>query len=59
MKKNYMKPALQPMDMGMENMIAASIQHVGGNSGIGLGNDDETPTEADVNANPFGDSIFD
>ena len=58
MKKNYMKPALQPMDMGMENMLAGSITNVGGNSGIGMGTGD-APEEADVNANPFGDSIFD
>jgi hypothetical protein len=59
MKKNYIVPSLQPMDMGVERMVAASIKNIGGNSGIGLGNDDVTPTEADVNANPFGESLFD
>lgn len=58
MKKNYIVPALQSMDMNVEQMVAASIKTIGGNSGIQLG-EDETPTEADVNANPFGDSIFD
>ena len=58
MKKNYIVPSLQPMDMGVENMLAGSVTNVGGNSGITLG-EGEAPTTADVNANPFGDSIFD
>ena len=58
MKKNYIVPSLQPMDMGVENMLAGSITNVGGNAGITPG-DGEVPTEANVNANPFGDSIFD
>lgn len=58
MKKNYIVPALQSMDMNVEQMVAASIKNIGGNSGIQLG-EEEVPAEADVNANPFGDSIFD
>lgn len=58
MKKNYIVPSLQPMDMGVERMVAASITSIGGNSNIGLG-DGETPEEADVNDNPFGETLFD
>ena len=60
MKKNYMAPSLQPMDMGAEYMLAASITGVGGNAEINLaGKEDPIPDEADVNANPFGETLFD
>jgi hypothetical protein len=58
MKKTYMTPALEVQYVQFEQMIALSITGVGGNSGIKLG-DEETPEEADVKGNPFGDSIFD
>lgn len=59
MKKNYIIPAMKPLDYEVESMICA-ISSVGGNAGINLaGDEDEVPGEADVNANPFGDSIFD
>lgn len=58
MKKNYIAPTLQPMDMGVEHMVAASIQTIGGNSGIEFG-EGVTPDEADVNDNPFGETLFD
>ena len=58
MKKNYIVPSLQPMDMGVERMVAASIKTIGGDSNIKLGEDD-APDEADVNDNIFGESLFD
>lgn len=39
-------------------MLAGSVTGVGGNSGIGMG-DGDTPSEADVKGNFFGESIFD
>jgi hypothetical protein len=59
MKKTYMTPALEVQYVQFEQMIALSITGVGGNSGIGIGKDDDLPEEADVKGNPFGDSIFD
>ena len=41
-----------------EQMIAASITGVGGNSGIGQGTG-EVPTDADVKGNFYGETIFD
>jgi len=41
-----------------EQMITASITGIGGNAGIEFGSDD-TPEDADVKADPFGDSLFD
>ena len=59
MKKNYIIPAMQPVDYEVEGMICA-ISSVGGNAGIGLAEDDaDIPGEADVRYNPFGESIFD
>jgi hypothetical protein len=61
MKKNYMKPSFQVIGMMTEEsyLVAASAN---GNSLFGAsGNtsdlDDEV--EADVNDNPFGESLFD
>ena len=47
MKKIYIIPATKVEAAVIEEMIAASITGVGGNSGLGLG-EDETPDEADV-----------
>lgn len=59
MKKNYIIPAMQPVDYEVEGMICA-ISSVGGDAGVGLAEDDATiPSEADVRYNPFGESIFD
>ena len=45
--------------MDAEQMVAASITNVGGDSGLGIG-EDETPEEADIKeaGNFFGESIF-
>ena len=49
MKKNaYLAPSVEVIDLGPESMIAASITSIGGNSGLGLGNNGETPTSADA-----------
>ena len=58
MKKTYISPAMDVTRVIAEQMIAASIANVGGNSDIQLG-DGETPTTADAPVNPFGESIFD
>ena len=53
-----MTPALEVQFVHAEQMIAASITKIGGDSGLELGGGD-APTDADVKGNPFGDSIFD
>ena len=58
MKKNYIIPAMQLMEMGAESMVAASIQHITGDADIQIGEGD-APGEADVNTNPFGETLFD
>ena len=58
MKKTYISPAMDVTYMVAEQMIANSITNVGGNSGIGIGTG-ETPTDADVKGNFYGESIFD
>ena len=60
MKKKYMTPALDVQYVQEETMIAASITGIGGNSGIGLGdeNDEDFPDEADVK-DYDGEPIFD
>lgn len=58
MKKTYMIPALYVQRVQIEQMVAASITTIGGNSGIDLGEGD-APAEADVKGNPFGETIFD
>jgi hypothetical protein len=58
MKKTYISPAMDVTRVVAEQMIAASITEIGGNSGIQLGTG-EVPTESDVKGNPFGESIFD
>jgi len=58
MKKTYISPAMDVTYMVAEQMIANSITGVGGDANIGIG-DGETPTEADVKGNFYGESIFD
>ena len=50
MKKTYIIPALEVTPVVAEQMIAASITKVDGNSGLELG-DGEVPGEADVKGN--------
>ena len=57
MKKTYIIPALHVQRVQAEQMIAASITSVGGNSGIGQGTG-ETPTEADTKGNFYGDAVW-
>ena len=47
MKKTYIIPATKVEAAVIEEMIAASITGIGGDSGIGLGTG-ETPIDADV-----------
>ena len=56
MKKIYIIPATKVEAAVIEEMIAASITGVGGDSGLGLG-EDETPDEADVKES--GDDLWD
>ena len=58
MKKTYIIPALEVTPCVAEQMIAASITQVGGDSGIGLG-DGTVPTEADVKGSFYGETLFD
>lgn len=63
MKKTYIVPALHVQRVQAEQMIAASITGVGGNSGIQMGEPDPTagpgvPTEADTKGNFFGDAVW-
>ena len=57
MKKNYIAPELGTELVEEESMMAASITSVGGDSGIEIGTG-ETPEEADVKGNFYGESIF-
>ena len=50
MKKTYIIPAIEVTPVVAEQMIAASITKVDGNSGLELG-DGEVPGEADVKGN--------
>ena len=61
MKKTYISPAMDVTYMVATQMLAGSITSISVNGsddviGIGTG---ETPTEADVKGNFFGESIFD
>ena len=56
MKKTYIIPTTEISQGVVEEMIAASITNVDGDSGIGLGTG-ETPNEADVKES--GDSFWD
>lgn len=58
MKKTYISPAMDVTYMVAEQMIAASITGIGGDSGIGKGTG-EVPTDADVKGNFYGETIFD
>jgi len=58
MKKTYIIPSVEVTYVVAEQMVAASITSVGGDANIEIGTG-ETPEEADVKGNPFGDSIFD
>jgi len=57
MKKIYMTPVLDVQHVQAETMIAASITQIGGNSEIEFG-EEETPDEADVKENYFGETLF-
>ncbi len=60
MKKTYSAPEVYTYVTMPENLIAASIKTVSGNSGIQMGTG-ETPTDADVKdgGNYYGESLFD
>ena len=58
MKKTYIIPALTEQRIQTEMMIAASITNVTGDANISIGTG-ETPTDADVKGNFYGESIFD
>ena len=59
MKKTYKAPAIELYQMFAEQMVAASIRTVEGDSGITLGDEDDAPDQADVKGNYFGESLFD
>ena len=53
MKKNYIAPATEVMNVEMESMIAASIENIWGDSGRGFGNDEPAPPVADSKDHGF------
>jgi len=53
MKKSYIIPAIEISLAEVEQIIAASVKHIDGDSGLGIGEGD-TPDVADVNA-AYGD----
>ena len=60
MKKTYIIPALEVTPCVAEQMIAASITGIGGNSGLGKADPTEpVPTEADVKGSFYGETLFD
>ncbi len=60
MKKTYISPAIDVTIAVAEQMLAASIDNISGNSGIQQAEEEEdVPDEADVKSNFFGESIFD
>lgn len=59
MKKTYIAPQLEVTEVGMVQMLAASITGVAGDSGITLGNDDLIPSEADTKGSIFDESPWD
>ena len=58
MKKTYISPVMDVTYMVAEQMIAASITVIGGDSNIEIGTE-TPPTEADVKGNFYGETIFD
>lgn len=52
MKKTYIAPVVEGVMMDAEEILAASVTSVGGDSGLGLGTG-ETPTEADAKSSIF------
>ncbi len=52
MKKTYIAPVVEGVQMDAEEIIAASVKHVGGDAGLGFGTGD-APTEADVKGSFF------
>jgi len=56
MKKTYIFPATKVEAAVIEEMIAASITNIGGDSNLGMG-DGEIPDDADVNE--CNDNIWD
>ena len=58
MKKSYIIPSIEVSFADVEQIIAASITHIGGDSGLGM-NTGETPNEGDAKEfDFFGDNIF-
>lgn len=61
MKKVYISPAMDVTHMVATQMLAASITSIsvnGSDDVIVIGDDDETPTEADVKGDLFGGDLF-
>ena len=60
MKKTYITPVTDICQMDAEQMVAASITNVGGDTDLEIRDVEDTPTEADIKeaGNFFGESIF-
>lgn len=58
MKKTYIAPQMEVTQVGMVQMLAASIVSVGGDSDLNIGEGD-IPTSADVKGSIFEESPWD
>ena len=60
MKKSYLQPEVEVLNVNVVEMLAGSITSVGGNSGLELGdnNDPDFPTEADVKGSAFEEDFW-
>ena len=62
MKKSYLQPETEVLNVDVVEMLAGSITGIGGNSGLELGDKDpddpEFPTEADVKSSVFEEDFW-
>lgn len=58
MKKSYLQPETEVLNVNVVEMLAGSITGVGGNSGLELGGDEEIPDEADVKTSIFEEDFW-
>ena len=58
MKKSYLQPETEVLNVNVVEMLAGSITGVGGNSGLELGGDEEIPGEADVKTSIFEEDFW-
>ena len=57
MKKSYLQPETEVLNVNVVEMLAGSITKVDGDSGVGLG-EGEAPTTADVKSSVFEEDFW-